>query len=332
MAKSSTTVKKGMVLAFERKLATSDAVMCSGCWEGKNWQPVHIKEKAVRGTISNRLKHPATDDPVKLDADITKANLQRVDVATLPADADTLKVKFTLRVLGNLSTPSVCDDSAYYDALNQMIEGYVDEHGFSELARRYATNLANGRFLWRNRIGAEKIVVKVSGSELWTFDAFDYSLRDFSVSDKKLEALAREIEKGLRGEGFVLLSVEAQILLGAGQEVFPSQELVLDNNSNKSRLLYQVDSVAGMHSQKIGNAIRTIDTWHPRVAEFGVIATEPYGSVTSRGVACRQPADKRDFYTLLNNWVTKKQKPDVEQQHYVMAVLIRGGVFGGKDD
>lgn len=324
--------KKGMVLAFERKLATSDAVMYSGCWEGENWEPIRVKEKAVRGTISNRLHHPTTSDPTKLDADITKANLQRVDVAALPADADTLMVKFTLRVLGNLSTPSLCDDRVYHNALKQVIDDYTDEHGFSELARRYAINLANGRFLWRNRVGAEKIVVKVTGCGSWSFDAFDYSLHNFSASDKQLDELALEIEKGLKGDGFVLLSVEAQVLLGAGQEIFPSQEIVRDSNNNKSRVLYQVDSVAGMHSQKIGNAIRTIDSWHPHVAEFGAIAVEPYGSVTTRGVACRQPIGKMDFYTLLNNWVTKKQKPDVEQQHYVMAVLIRGGVFGGKDD
>lgn len=65
---------------------------------------------------------------------------------------------------------------------------------------------------------------------------------------------------------------------------------------------------------------------------LGAIAVEPYGSVTSRGVACRQPKEKMDFYTLLDNWVTKGQKPGVEQQHYVMAVLIRGGVFGEKGE
>ncbi|WP_130943655.1 type I-F CRISPR-associated protein Csy3, partial [Klebsiella quasipneumoniae] len=146
-------------------------------------------------------------------------------------------------------------------------------------ARRYATNLANGRFLWRNRVGAEKIVVKVTGSKEWTFDAHESGLRDFSASDKSLDELAREIEKGLSGEGFVLLNVEAQVFLGAGQEVFPSQELVLDSNSSKSRLLYQVDDIAGMHSQKIGNALRTIDTWHPEADELGAIAVEPYGSV-----------------------------------------------------
>lgn len=332
MAKAPTTVKTASVLAFERKLATSDAVMYSGLWQGDSWQPIRIQEKAVRGTISHRLKNVATSDSAKLDAEIQKANLQRVDVAALPADADTLQVKFTLRVLGNLSTPSVCNDRAYQDELRQVVEGYISEHGFGELARRYATNLANGRILWRNRVGAEQIAIKIKGSQLWEFDAHAYGVRDFSLTDEKLSGLAQEIEKGLRGDGFVLLNVEVQVRLGAGQEIFPSQELMLDSNSTKSRLLYQVDNVAGMHSQKIGNALRTIDTWHPHAAELGAIAVEPYGSVTSRGVACRQPKDKMDFYTLLDNWVTKGQKPDVDQQHYVMAVLIRGGVFGEKSE
>lgn len=68
------------------------------------------------------------------------------------------------------------------------------------------------------------------------------------------------------------------------------------------------------------------------VESLGAIAVEPYGSVTSRGVACRQPKEKMDFYTLLDKWVTKGEKPATEQQHYVMAVLIRGGVFGEKSD
>jgi len=332
MAKAPTAVKTASVLAFERKLATSDAVMFSGHWQSERWQPIRIQEKAVRGTISNRLKNAVASDPAKLDSEIQKANLQRVDVAALPADADTLQVKFTLRVLGNLSTPSVCNDRIYQTELQQVIDGYISEHGFAELAHRYATNLANGRFLWRNRIGAEKITVKVKGSKLWEFDAHDFALRDFTAKDDKLKELAKEIEKGLCGKGFVLLNVEAQVFLGAGQEIFPSQELVLDSNSTKSRLLYQVDNVAGMHSQKIGNAVRTIDTWHSYVDELGAIAVEPYGSVTSRGVACRQPKEKMDFYTLLDNWVTKGQTPDVDQQHYVMAVLIRGGVFGEKSE
>lgn len=333
MAKAPVSVKTASVLAFERKLATSDAMMYAGNWLGDSWQPIEIKEKAVRGTISNRLKNAIANDATKLDAEIQKANLQRVDTAALPADADTLKVVFTLRVLGNLATPSVCNDMAYQNAIQQTIEGYISEHGFAELARRYAANLANGRFLWRNRIGAEQIQVSVSAQgQAWVFNGHDYSLREFSQDDEEIASLAALIEQGLCGQAWVMLTVEAQVRLGAGQEVFPSQELVLDSNSSKSRVLYQVAGIAGIHSQKIGNALRTIDTWHPKVDELGAIAVEPYGSVTSRGMACRQPKDKMDFYTLLDSWVTKGIKPDVEQQHYVMAVLIRGGVFGEKSE
>ena len=39
-------------------------------------------------------------------------------------------------------------------------------------------NLANGRYLWRNRVGAEKVeVVITAGSDTWTFNAHDFSLK-----------------------------------------------------------------------------------------------------------------------------------------------------------
>ena len=89
-----------------------------------------------------------------------------------------------------------------------------------------------------------------------------------------------------------------------------------------------MDGVAAIHSQKIGNASRTIDTWYEGAAELGPIAVEPYGSVTTQGKAYRQPKQKMDFYSLLDNWLLKDQVPPAEQQHFVMAVLMRGGVFG----
>ncbi|HHV1973165.1 TPA: type I-F CRISPR-associated protein Csy3 [Escherichia coli] len=234
MAKAPVAIKTASVLAFERKLATSDAVMYAGNWQGNEWQPIEIQEKAVRGTISNRLKNAIVSDPTKLDAEIQKANLQRVDVASLPVDTDTLKVVFTLRVLGNLSTPSVCNDMAYQEALSGVIEGYISEHGFKELTLRYALNLANGRFLWRNRIGAEQIQVKVTANETsWTFNSHDFSLRQFDQGQAAVTQLAAIIEQGLSAKEWVMLTVEAQVRLGAGQEVFPSQELVLDSNSSK---------------------------------------------------------------------------------------------------
>ncbi|WP_113626665.1 type I-F CRISPR-associated protein Csy3 [Pectobacterium peruviense] len=337
MAKAATTLKTASVLAFERKLANSDALMYAGNWaQQDNWTAIAIQEKSVRGTISNRLKNALTSDPAKLDAEIQKANLQKVDVAALPFGADTLKVVFTLRVLGNLAQPSVCNDQEYQTALGQIITGYAQEQGFSTLAARYAENIANGRFLWRNRVGAEaiRVVVTKKGERSWEFNGEDYSLRQFSQPAGDLAALTQAIEKGLAGDTSALFTVEAYVQLGNGQEVFPSQELVLDEKARngKSKILYQVNDVAAIHSQKIGNALRTIDDWYPAADEAGPIAVEPYGSVTSRGKAYRQPKEKMDFYTLLDNWVIKGDVPMPEQQHYVIATLIRGGVFGEKGE
>jgi len=332
-------LKTASVLAFERKLDPSDALLFAGTWNQRDdasaWQPVAVQTKSVRGTISNRLK--AKDaDPAKLDASIQSPNLQTVDVASLPSDCDTLKLRFTLRVLGGAGRPNACNDADYQAALLATVQQYVDETGFAELARRYAVNLANGRFLWRNRMGAESVQVRVNrlregeAVQHWDFDALALGLRDFPVNEK-LTSLAAVIEEGLSGNGHVLLEVIAWARLGDGQEVFPSQELILDRGDKKgqkSKTLYAVRDVAAIHSQKIGNALRTIDDWYEGANELGPIAVEPYGSVTSQGKAYRQPKQKQDFYTLLDNWVLKGAAPAVEQQHYVMANLIRGGVFG----
>ena len=191
--------------------------------------------------------------------------------------------------------------------------------------------------MWRNRVGAEQVEVRIRRMEKghvakeWTFDALSLSLRGFD-GDTQTSELTQDIADALAGERHLILEVIAFAHVGMGQEVFPSQELILERGrGDKSKTLYQVGGVAGIHSQKLGNAIRTIDTWYPARedgSDLGPIAVEPYGSVTTQGSAYRQPKQKVDFYSLLDNWMLKDQVPDTSQQHFVMATLIRGGVFG----
>jgi CRISPR-associated protein Csy3 len=245
-----TELKTASVLAFERKLDPSDALMYAGSWAARaqsdGWQPVTLREKSVRGTISNRPKvgkeKADYQDPLKLNAKLESPNLQTVDVATLPADADTLKVQFTLRVLGGTGQPSACNDAGYREKLQSTVSGYVANPGFAELARRYAANLANGRFLWRNRIGAEQVEVTIAqikdgeATRSWTFDALSHDMNKLSPSTAdrpKLEELGNSIAGGLGGASHVLLQITAFVRVGAGQEVFPSQELILDKGAIK---------------------------------------------------------------------------------------------------
>jgi CRISPR-associated protein Csy3 len=337
------------VLAFERKLDPSDAVFTAGVWDDRlqsaSWPSITVREKSVRGTISNRLK-AGNADPAKLDASIQSPNPQTVDVATLPENADTLCSRFTLRVLGGAGTPSACNNADYAKRLQAVVAEYVGANGFNELASRYAYNLANGRCLWRNRMGAEQIEVQIhrlvagSRSQTWGFNAFEFDLKSFAMPEgsagQVLTELSGVIAEGLAGANHVLLEIVTYARIGDGQEVFPSQELIMDRDNTKDKYkkgktLYTVDNVAAMHSQKIGNALRTIDTWYPTDEEgLGPIAVEPYGSVTSQGRAYRPPRQS-DFYSMFDQWLIKEVAPSLEQQHYVMATLIRGGVFGAAE-
>ncbi|XKM13993.1 type I-F CRISPR-associated protein Csy3 [Orbaceae bacterium ac157xtp] len=328
MAKNS-NLKTASVLAFERSFDVSDAVFTQKSKNNDVVIPVAVTEKSIRGTISNRLKNAIANDPTKLDAEIEKANLQRVDVAMLDHDKDTLLVEWTCKVLPFAGKPCVCNDMEYQNLLESTIQDYIKEQGFADLAKRYATNILNGRWLWRNRMSAETLNITVTYHDkvMSVDNAKSLSLNSFDHNDSTINDLASIIEKGLSGKEFVLFSVKAELNVGFGQEVYPSQELVLDTGKEKSKVLYHKNNQAAMHSQKISNALRTIDTWYAEDAQFP-IAIEPYGAVTTMGHAFRQPKQKNDFYTLFDNWVLNGEKPSVNEQHYVVGILIRGGVFG----
>lgn len=326
------TVSKPTVLAFERKLENSDALMFAGNWQDidvpDKWQEIKITDRRNRAVKGHKMTEDILNNPDELQKEVEEANLAWGDDATLPHSCDTLKVSFTLRVLGDVGTPSACNKHDYQEKLQSLCIEYREQPGFATLARRYAINIVNGRFLWRNRVGAELIRVSVRiDNDKIDFDAYEYSLQKFNSSDKDFERLAANIEKGLAGQAFALFSVDAFVKLGAGQRVWPSQEMVLNPpKGEKSRHLFQINGCAAMHSQKIGNALRTIDTWYRQDDNVAPIAAEPYGSVTHRGQAYR--TSRNDFYTLSEKWIIKGKDLTDDEKHFVMAVLVRGGVFG----
>lgn len=344
MTKKPTKFETPTILAFEAKLLCSDAVMHSGNWQNiksvEKLEPIKIEEKSVRGTKSHWQASGSEEhkDHAKFLQDIAQANPQTVDNAALPFDADTLKVSWTLRVLGNLERSSACNNPEYDKKLSALIKSYGEDYQFDELAKRYAINIANGRFLWRNRIGAEEvnILVYLEGEDKpLEFNAYDFKLSDFDSNDSNITKLSSIIKQGLSdntGEKFSFIKIVAFSKLGNGQQVYPSQDMNMEK-SEKGKVLYKLNAdtdneIAAMHSQKIGNAIRTIDNWHSQSDKSGPIAIEPYGSVTVRGQAYR-PLNNGSFYKVLENWMNDNEPTDSEK-HYMMATLIRGGVFSGE--
>lgn len=327
-------------LAFERKLSFSDGFMFGTIWddEHKNSiRPLKVIEKAIRGTVSNRPNEASKDDPTKQNVNLDSPNLHPVDASFLGMEEDTVVVKYTLKVLSGLENPSVCNDVDFEKAVKTIVEDYKERTGFEELSFRYAYNIANARSLWRNRCGAEKIDVVVQHEdEKFVFNAYDYSTKTFDNHTENVKDLANIIADALSGKRpYALLKVTIYAKIGEGQEVFPSEELIFNKETkeerDKSKVLYSVDDIAAMHSQKIGNAIRCIDTWYPSYDadnNDSPIPAEPYGVVTTRGAVFRHPDTQTDFYTIFDKWALGEKPNNIEEEHFVMAVLIRGGVFG----
>lgn len=316
------------VLAFDRKLEPSDALMHSGNWgnikDDTKWNAIELFERRNRAVKSN-FKQGVLDNEEELQKQIAEANLAWGDDASLAHDNDTLKVSFSLRVVGGLDRPSVCNKVEFEDKYREKIFGNIDSN-LDALAKRYAYNIANGRFLWRNRVGAQDAKVFVTHSSLSSpleFNAYDFPLNITASDDDSIKTLAQLIKAGLDGNKNTFLTINAYVKLGEGQRVWPSQEMVLNSpKGEKSRHLFNLNGQAAMHCEKIGNALRTIDDWYPE--SIAPIAIEAYGSVTQRGVAYR--SSENDFKALLLKWLNDEISDD--DKNFVVAMIIRGGVFG----
>ena len=335
-AEKATKITAPSVLAFERKLSPSDGYMYATNWSDNHdneMVPLALSEATVLGTVSNYQKPTADKDPAKLNAKVSVANIQTIDQCFLPEDMDTLVIKFNMAIFGNVGVPHACNEPKFADVLAENVDKYIKSTGMKELAYRYAYNLASAHFLWRNRLSAENIAVVIETGDLkLTVDAFDYPLNSFEHK-AELEPLAAKIAETLAGKDTLLkISVKAYAQIGCGLPVYPSEEFVANKEADdKSKVLYQNGGVAAMHSQKIGNAIRTIDTWYDDFGTdkgVGPLAVEPFSSVPTRATAFRLPNSKRDFYYLFYDKFTAGEELPEDDAHFIMANLVRGGVFG----
>ena len=344
-----TEIKLPSLLSFERKLETSDGLMYAGNWDDRKkdyiddkkknlaWNPIKITSRYNRATKS--MYSIRNKDSEKIEP-----NLAEGDDANLPMNKDTLKLYFTLRVVGNLGKPFSCNKPDFAEVLKSKIEKFKNSQNIDDLAFRYAYNIANGRFLWRNRVCAERVKIYVNDN--LQFNAYNFSLNNFDINsnDKDLGKLSDIIKEGLKSKNdYSLIKVTAYVRLGEGQHIFPSQEM---NMGEKRKTLFQLENCAAMHNHKISNAIKTIDTWYGDTMLIKLegkktevvsidseikppIAIEPYGSVTQHGRAYRH--NNNHLYSLLLSWVNNHDV-DSNQQKFIVSNLIRGGLFGGDSE
>jgi CRISPR-associated protein Csy3 len=325
--------------------------------------PAEVQEISVRGTIGNYMKEAAFGKQ-----NIEQANLQTIDRATLPAGCDRLAVKIGVQFLANALSPHAADCPEVIANLRNLVSAYAHKGGFAFLARRYLWNLLNARWLWRNYFVMSDKTVHVLQDGVVRLSVDPTQIERFAYpGDAAMEqacprfaALAEEIGAAMATpDAMLALEVVAVGHMPEGSEVFPSQEFISgdrakevqrrrgsENGPGKVLSAIEVNSggrkvrQATFHPQKVGNAVRCIDEWHG-AEDYGAVAVDPYAAQTTRAVALRPPRHG-SLYDFL---ATKKraeqlaatvadQTPDApafQDAHFVVANLVRGGVFGGKD-
>ena len=323
-------------LAYSRSITPSVAAFFSfNSEKPQQKNPLLISELTSVGTISN-YKDIHKDNGKSIE----NSNPQKVDSCYLPLEHDSFEMKFTVAFSGESQQPHSCNCAEFRGALNALTSAYQEKGGYRYLAQAYLNNILSAKMLWRNGL-ADDITVSVSTlrSDLPSVT---------KASGEAYDALLDLVANALSGQQRrVVIEVVINAWVGNGQEVFPSQEFVQKSAEKgaKSKTLartHVLDSadVAAMHSQKIGNAIRQIDIWYDGFDDLKKpLAIDPACVNKSEFKAYRLKNTKRDLYTLFEKKLTafiaelNETKPFEALNHdihFVVANLIRGGVFGGK--
>ncbi len=308
----------------------------------QNNQPISLQEISLIGTMGS-LKE---GEKAKKDSEADKeqklsSNIQTVDTCFLPPEHDSYCLKFNLKITSWVEDV-ISNNPDALKIFRDFITRYEKEVGGKLLASRYLTNLINGKFLWRNKYAENRQVTLQIADKKHDFNidlGFGFNDKFAKTQDKKaFDGFVEQFANALfNKDDALVLYVEASGKIGYGQEIYPSQEFVNDDKETKSKVLFDVFSkgkrVAAFHSQKIGNAIRTIDTWYAENATHA-IPVDPFGPDKDNQDLRRKGVSSKDnsVYSMLNRLLDEKKgiEANSDAGHYLMACFILGGVYSGK--
>lgn len=340
------------VLSFRRGVVITDGAMLNVMPDGTT-NPIKVVRHGILGT-QNTAKEASGKSETKV------ANLQETDTAKLDLGASILRVGMTLRFMPLRSLLDSCCDAKKPTSTSELRSGldmFLDHAngsgGVAEVSSRYIRNIVNGRWLWRNRAEATSVVVKIKADgKKYEFDGLAYSLNSFDGYCEKEGELSNLVAACLTSETplNIAFEIEADIDFGTGggNEVYPSQNYINGKPKGFARSLYRygeaerassiegsrVMGFAAIRDQKIGNALRTFDTWYPKDTflkdtgvpsdKAGPIAIEPNGANLDFMKVFR--TKEYSAFTILGH--IGEVDPNTDEGMFMIACLIRGGVYG----
>lgn len=341
------------IFAVQRGIILSDAVFYNAV-DGKEQSPVKVVRHGVLGTQNVVGKEKDVKNP------------QRTESAKTEADANGLIVTFSLSTIDLRQSVYACSEPDWKSAVLGFIERHENSEELHELCRRYARNILNGRWLWRNRLLGRSITIQATSTKYQKTIAVDAlkipfnSFGNYSAEEQELGGWLHESFAG----SIDTIHVRAHLDFGmtGSIEVFPSQNMVMkkEKPDGFARSLYKLDrmsrydlfklvdetqadrymadmidmGIAALRDQKVSNAIRTIDTWYEGSGDAAPIPIEPLGANIERNMIMRPPSSANNlFYLLPRVLPTAPQTGQFNADAaFVLANLIRGFVGSEKDE
>lgn len=344
------------VFAMQRGAVITDATLYNVAPDG-SLTPVPVIRHGLRGTQNVNTEKTKGSGPREV------ANPQTTESAKLDPLAKALAVTFGFRTLPLESLIFSCANSKkatearaaeFKQELLKFMDRSKSSAGLLEVVLRYARNILNARWLWRNRVIANTIRITITEEDSGIvvvdgFDALSLPLNAFDNYLPEEKLVADYLLRGLMGERSTGLQIQAMLTFGVtgSVEVFPSQNMLLEKARGFARSLYYVGHPekvdyeekktsgilrlghAAIRDQKVGNALRTIDTWY---ADYDLvqrpIAVEPKGANLDDQEFYRESKD--DVFKLLRG--VAEMDPDTPEGMFCLAAFIRGGVFSEAED
>lgn len=334
------------LLAFRRGLnPTHFALYGAHSSDPSKLRPLSVREEPLRGLNATHKSKEKN----------TEAVLQVVESAELAPSEDTLVIKGAVS-FSNAEKIEACNSTTFPAQHAEFLKRAKAEGDFTELAKRFAFQIASGAWGWRNADQATAVVVEVkAGSQVFNFKDLMFDLtKGFEPSaypDAKdsLKQLSEVIEAALtaeKGARATRIDVTGYFHIGPSARVYPSQEWPSAHAQSESKkkwpggkgitrvlakLEFNGENHAIINDRKVGNALRTVDTWYSNEPLVVPIAVEPYGGNSHKSVALRNSSDLSVF-GILNKLHADVASLTRNERLYYLASVLRGGVYGSKSE
>lgn len=340
------------LISYRRSISPSPALFYAITFDGEK-VPIEVKTHGKRGAISDyKAGHGEKDVNLGEWLPFTQ------DLCTLPHNSNQLLIEFSLKILPNSLKAEACNDNQWMDILSELANSYTKKKGYLYQAQCQIESILLGLPFWRNN-DAERMSITVQNisdkTPNYIFD--DLPCAASNLSDEmrdNFDELTELVASTLSGERPRLrLRVSALLRKDILEELHPSQEFVQRPTSHKKEFLHKLKKYqntrqyavykhgevqqALLTSTKINAGMRR-DLW---ISSGDVVAASNYGFNPRERIALRTKSNKKDFFSLIKNIndhikLLNKLDSDVfaaenkhclNDIHFIMAILIKGGVF-----